>query len=180
MLEAALPLLLLLTVALQQLNGQCLQVPCPYINTASSRKIICSKPILLRCLSQAAGLTLGLQQGQDVTWCRGAMFPSLDTRRKSRVHGMRGGAACFMLRQAPPARHRVHNIAHSPSRTGPLTLRIIRRFWSSRNLTRTWVTCWRRHADGSVRQRSRAAAPRMHALHACLLNAPGRESRSSQ
>lgn len=29
----------------------------------------------------------------------------------------------------------------SPSRTGPLTLRMMRRFWSSRNLTRTWVTC---------------------------------------
>ena len=32
----------------------------------------------------------------------------------------------------------------SPSRTGPFTLRMINRFWSSRNLTRTWVTCeWR-------------------------------------
>ena len=29
----------------------------------------------------------------------------------------------------------------SPSRTGPFTLRMIWRFWSSRNLTRTWVTC---------------------------------------
>ena len=29
----------------------------------------------------------------------------------------------------------------SPSLTGPLTLRMMRRFWSSRNLTRTWVTC---------------------------------------
>jgi hypothetical protein len=29
----------------------------------------------------------------------------------------------------------------SPSRTGPFTLRIIWRFWSSRNFTRTWVTC---------------------------------------
>lgn len=29
----------------------------------------------------------------------------------------------------------------SPSRTGPFTLRMIRRFWSSRNLTRTCVTC---------------------------------------
>jgi hypothetical protein len=27
-----------------------------------------------------------------------------------------------------------------PSRTGPLTLRMIKRFWSSKNLTRTWVT----------------------------------------
>ena len=35
----------------------------------------------------------------------------------------------------------------SPSRTGPLTLRMINRFWSSRNLTRTWVTCERR-AEG--------------------------------
>ena len=31
--------------------------------------------------------------------------------------------------------------SYSPSRTGPLTLRMIRRFWSSRNFTRTWVTC---------------------------------------
>ena len=30
---------------------------------------------------------------------------------------------------------------NSPSRTGPFTLRMMRRFWSSRNLTRTWVTC---------------------------------------
>ena len=29
----------------------------------------------------------------------------------------------------------------SPSLTGPFTLRMMRRFWSSRNLTRTWVTC---------------------------------------
>lgn len=29
----------------------------------------------------------------------------------------------------------------SPSRTGPLTLRMMRRFWSSKNLTRTCVTC---------------------------------------
>lgn len=30
---------------------------------------------------------------------------------------------------------------NAPSRTGPFTLRMMRRFWSSRNLTRTWVTC---------------------------------------
>ena len=31
----------------------------------------------------------------------------------------------------------------APSRTGPLTLRMMRRFWSSRNFTRTCVTCTR-------------------------------------
>ncbi|KAG6553091.1 hypothetical protein Mapa_005428 [Marchantia paleacea] len=29
----------------------------------------------------------------------------------------------------------------SPSRTGPLTFLMMRRFWSSKNFTRTWVTC---------------------------------------
>ena len=28
-----------------------------------------------------------------------------------------------------------------PTRTGPFTFLMIRRVWSSRNLTRTWVTC---------------------------------------
>ena len=37
--------------------------------------------------------------------------------------------------------HRCCRRRCSPSRTGPLTLRMIRRFWSSRNLTRTCVTC---------------------------------------
>ena len=36
----------------------------------------------------------------------------------------------------------------SPSLTGPFTLRMIWRFWSSRNLTRTCVTCYRRSNRG--------------------------------
>lgn len=47
----------------------------------------------------------------------------------------------FFYRNRRASRSDSMSAKMSPSRTGPLTLRIIRRFWSSKNLTRTWVTC---------------------------------------
>lgn len=57
---------------------------------------------------------------------------------------------CALHRRRRASRSDSSRVSTSPSRTGPLTLRMIWRSWSCRNLTRTWVTC--RDGRGGARR----------------------------
>lgn len=90
------------------------------------------------------------------------------------ARGGRGRAAAAAVR----GRNGAARAPRSPSRTGPFTLRMIRRFWSSRNLTRTCVTCGaggRGTAERRQTETARAAAARAGAL--LTGSAPGHGSR---
>lgn len=64
-------------------------------------------------------------------------------QRSGAIHGSPNsrGAGHSIYRSLLASRSDSSRVRMSPSRTGPLTFLMIRRFWSSKNFTRTWVTC---------------------------------------
>lgn len=121
-------------------------------------------------LPQPPGLTLRLQQSQDVT-CIGTLCISHITVTLlslqilvlafEHMQSCKYSQSAYCCHQGVGQHGKMHPVINiysgatqmsssillsmaepiSPSRTGPLTFLIINRFWSSRNLTRTCVTC---------------------------------------